>query len=226
MNQTSFSVLIVDDHPLIVDAYKSALNSASKKSGNLSFKVEVADNCDMAIDFVNQAIDKNKIDIVFLDIKLPPSQDGKFLSGEDIGIKIREVLPDTLIIILTTYNDNYRIYNILKNIDPDGFMIKDDITPDELVKAIFKIIKSPPFYSTTVIKLMRKQFSNDFVIDGIDRRLLYELSIGSKIKDLPDIIPLSLAGIEKRRRRLKEIFGTKTSSDRELILVAKEKGFI
>ena len=72
------------------------------------------------------------MDIVFLDIKLPPSKDGKILSGEDLGIKINQLLPDTKIIISTTFNDNYRIHNILENINPDGFLIKNDFLTTQI----------------------------------------------------------------------------------------------
>ena len=55
---------------------------------------------------------------------------------------------------------------------------------------------------------------------------MYELSRGVKMKDLPDIIPMSMAGLEKRKRHLKVIFNVAQKADRFLILVAKEKGFI
>ncbi len=64
------------------------------------------------------------------------------------------------------------------------------------------------------------------VIDENDRKMLYELSRGAKMKDLPDIIPLSLAALEKRKRHLKEIFNVEQMEDRFLILAAKEKVFI
>ena len=69
-------------------------------------------------------------------------------------------------------------------------------------------------------------FSSEFILDEIDRMLLFELSQGAKTKDLPNFIPLSIAGIEKRKRHLKEIFDISKSDDRTLIKVAREKGFI
>jgi hypothetical protein len=46
------------------------------------------------------------------------------------------------------------------------------------------------------------------------------------MKDLPNVLPMSIAGIEKRKRQLKEMFNVQENEDRELILKAKEKGFI
>lgn len=220
------TVLIVDDHPLISSAYKSAFEFISSTNKNIEFNISIVGNCDNAIQKINEASKNDGIDIVFLDISLPPSRDGKILSGEDLGIKINQLLPDTKIIISTTFNDNYRVQGILKNIDPEGFLIKNDITPKELVTAIETVISDPPYYSKSVLKLLRKQIANDFILDKIDRQLLYELSIGTKMKELPKILPMSMAGIEKRKRHLKEIFDVRQSDDRALILKAKEKGFI
>lgn len=221
-----FNVLIIDDHPLISEAYKSAFSQVTKKDENTTFKISVADNCDDANDRIIEASKEKTIDIVFLDMKLPPSEKKGILSGEDLGIKIKKLLPDTKVIVSTTYNDNYRIHSIFKSINPEGFLIKNDISPQELVSSIETVIKDPPYYSQTVIKLLRKEVANEFILDKIDRQLLYELSIGTKMKDLPKILPLSIAGVEKRKRILREMFDVNKKGDKELVKIAREKGFI
>ncbi len=223
----NYTVLIIDDHPIISEAYKSAFKHISEHDNTISFIIDVADNCDIAYEKIKYFANNNKIlDIVFLDMRLPPSKDGKILSGDDLGLKINKLLPDTKIIVSTTFNDNYRIHSIFKSINPDGFLVKNDITPSELITTIKTIIRDPPYYSKTIIKLLRKEVSNDFLLDEIDRKILYELSIGTKMKDLPTIVPLSIAGIEKRKRHLKDIFNIDGIGDKELIQNAKDRGFI
>ncbi|MDB9954592.1 DNA-binding response regulator [Flavobacteriaceae bacterium] len=161
-----------------------------------------------------------------MDIKLPPSRDGKILSGEDLGLLIREMLPNSRIIISTTFNNNFRVHSILKNINPEGLLIKNDITPLELLETIRIVVNDPPYYSKTVIKLLRDQVLNDFILDEYDRKILYELSIGTRMKDLPNLLPLSIASIEKRKRNLKRMFNVKKMDDRQLMISAREKGFI
>jgi len=217
-----YNVLIVDDHPMIAEGYKNALIEASSRDPEITFKIIISHNCDRALEI----IESENLDLVFLDIKLPPSTDGKILSGEDLGIKVNKVLPESKIIISTTFNDNYRINSIIKNINPDGFLIKNDIDHNEIITAINRVLTDPPYYSQTVNKYFRKQAVNEFMIDKIDRQLLYELSIGTKMKDLPGILPLSIAGIEKRKRHLKVIFNVEGQDDKALIAVAREKGFI
>jgi DNA-binding NarL/FixJ family response regulator len=223
---SNYRVLIIDDHPIIADAYKSAFEYISLNNPKVNFEISIAINCDEAIEKIDNASKNKGIDIVFLDISLPQSTDGLFLSGEDLGVRIKKVLPACKIVVATTFNDNYRIQAILKNVNPDGFLIKNDVNKDELVFAIKTVLDESPYYSKSVLELFRKQASIDYKIDKIDRQLLYEMSIGTKMKDLPNIIPMSMAGLERRKKQLKKLFEVKDNDDRELILKAKEKGFI
>jgi len=221
----AYNILIVDDHPLIVDAYKTALALVNLSFDDLEFKIDTAIDCDTAYLKILEARKNYGIDLVLLDIKLPPSKDDKILSGEDLSVKIKQLLDKVKIIVSTSFNENHRVNSIFKNINPDGFLIKNDVGPEEIVAAIKKVITDPPYYSKTVVKMLRKFILNDIVIDELDRHLLFELSIGTKMKDLPKVLPLSLAAIERRKRQLKVVFNVK-KDDRELIIKAKDKGFI
>lgn len=223
----TYHVLIIEDHPLITEAYKKAFSQVSSKNPKQHFIISSAVNCDEALVKINEATQHQQLDIVFLDIKIPPSTTNEsLLSGEDIGLKIMELLASSKIIVSTTFNDNYRINSIFKSLNPEGFLIKNDLNPKELVSAIESIIEGNPYYSKSVIELMRKLTSNDFLIDSLDRKLLYELSKGTKMSQLPNIIPLSISALEKRKRVLKEIFNLVDKDDRDLFRIAEEKGFI
>ncbi len=114
----------------------------------------------------------------------------------------------------------------MKNLNPDGLLIKNDLTASELVNAINLVLTSPPYYSSSVSQTIRNEMLSDLLLDKVDRRLLYELSIGTKTKNLPMTLPLSIAGVEKRKRNLKNIFNVAGLEDKDLIHKAREKGFI
>ena len=223
-----YNVLIIDDHPIISDAYKSAFKYISDADSEIAFNITVVNNCDDAIQQINSALETttDAIDLVFLDISIPPSSDGTILSGEDIGIQIRQLMPKTRIIIATTYNDNYRIQIFLQSVNPDGLLIKNDINKEELITAIKTVLNNAPYYSKTVLNVMRNQISGDYMLDKIDRQLLHELSKGTKMNEIPKIISMSLAGLEKRKRNLKVIFDIPDKDDRALLQIARTKGFI
>ncbi|PKD21767.1 transcriptional regulator [Salegentibacter salinarum] len=222
----SVSVLIIDDHPIIANAYESALESFVNHNATYNFKITSVYSLDEAQLLLDNTSFIENLDLVFLDMRLPVSTDGKLVSGEDLGKLIRAKKPDIRIIVSTTFNDNYRLHNILQSLNPEGFLVKNDINPKELLSAIENVLAGSPYYSKTVLNLLRKQVGSDIYLDEVDRKMLYELSIGAKLKDLSDLLPLSIAGIEKRRRNLKKMFGISGAEDRELVKIAREKGFL
>lgn len=221
-----YKVLLIDDHPMITDGYARALEQITLINNLYKFKIETASNCDTAILKINDASKNGAFDIVFLDIRIPPSKDKKVLGGEDLGMFIKEKFKKTKIIVSTAFNDAYMISCILKNVNPEGFLIKNDLTVDILLEAFRAVFEDIPYYSKTVMNILRKQSANDFVIDNIDRKILYELSNGTKMNELPNILPLSIAALERRKRILKDIFNVDGKGDRELLQLAQEKGFI
>ncbi len=226
MEAKTINVIIIDDHPLIIEAYKSALSEINSLKPGWEFSIEEANSCDSANEVLKQYLGNSNLDLVFLDIKLPPATNNSHLSGEDLGIEIREQMPNAKIIIATTFNDNYRIQNIFKSINPEGFLIKSDISTQTLVPAITDILLNAPYYSKTVLRSIRKYISQDFSLDKWDRLLLYELSRGTKMKELPDLMPFSIGAIEKRKRHLKIVFGVEEREDRDLLIQARSLGFI
>lgn len=221
----AFNVIIIDDHPLITDSYKAAVEEIFS-SREERVNVAVFNSLDSALDRLNSSAVFSEADLIFLDIQLPPSTDKRIFSGEDLGLEIRKEQFSAKIMLSTSLTDNYRIHCLVKSVNPEGFLIKNDINKRELLIAIDKVIHNPPYFSKTVLQLMRNQLSSDIVLDANDRKILFELSIGTKLKDLQKVIPLSLSGIEKKRRNLKILFEVEEEGDRSLVLKAREKGFL
>lgn len=225
---SNFHIFIIEDHPLITEAYSAAIEhlfgEAEKK-----WKISSCHNIDCAIKKIGEEKFLSNVDLIILDIQLPIPfiRNSQIISGEDLGIKIRRLNPSIKIMVSTSLDDNHRIRSILKSLNPEGFLVKNDINKKELLVAIDKVIFEPPYYSSTVLQYLRKAVNTDIVLDVNDRKLLYELSIGTKLRDLQKVLPLSLGGIERKRRNLKLIFDVgEDDGDRALVLKAKEKGFI
>ncbi|WP_040278297.1 response regulator [Psychroserpens damuponensis] len=220
------NVLIVEDEPLIINVLEKTLDQISEDNGLFEFKISSVTNCDSAELEIQKAVKTQPFDLVLLDISIPESTDKQLLSGEDIGVKLRELFPNVKIMVFTSHNNNYRLNNILKSINPEGFLIKSDIDYSKLITAINAILNDEPFYSKAIMQLVRRHISNDFVLDQLDRQLIFHISKGSKMKELAEILPLSKSAMEYRKRNLKQLFDIDDGNDRDLILKAEEHGYI
>lgn len=221
MKQTK--ILIIDDHPIIAEGYKNALLSIEDEK--LSFDIATSQTCESAYEALKAASESIPFDVILLDLQLPASEKLKITGGKDLGLIAKELMPKAKIIVQTMCNDNFTMHDILKNLNPDGFLIKSDITSEILHEAIEHVLSDSPYYSDAINKFIRVQLTNDLNLDDVDRKILYLLSKGIRTKNLPSFIPLSLAAIEKRKRNLKNLFGVERANS-SLIEIAIKKGYI
>lgn len=214
------NILLVDDHHMILEGYKNVLSRA--KFPGLSLTIDTSDNCDAAWEMVRN----ENYQIVFLDINFPVEENSKILSGEDLGAKIKEEFTDIKIVILTVLEDTFRLHNILSSINPEGFLLKGETTSRELIKCLENVMNSPPYYGAKISKILQSEKSHRPFIDETDRIMLYQLSLGTKTKDLTKFVYLSLRAVEDRKKRLKEIFGVSGEGNKALLKKARESGYI
>jgi DNA-binding NarL/FixJ family response regulator len=214
------NILIVDDHPFIIEAYKNAINRYNPQE--YTFSITQASDCKSG--YENIVVQKEKqFDIAFFDISMPEYAEKGVHSGEDLAMLMRLHMPDCKIILLTMHSELLKINNIIKTINPNGLIIKNDLTFDELLFAFDKIIKNDSYYSQTVTKLVGQAQYNSI---EFDKQILFHLSKGVKTKDLPQYVTLSLSAIEKRKLSIREVLEVKGESDIDLIREAKNKGVI
>ena len=217
-------ILMVDDHPIIIEGYQNTLMATKKDDQTLV--IDTANTCDAANLLMERAADERPYDVCFFDISLPPSSDGKITSGEDLAKIAKNILPNAKIIILTMFNESYRIHSIVKEINPDGFLIKSDLTSSELAEAFHHILIDPPYYSSTVTNFLNKSVINEIYVDEVNRKILHLLAQGMKTRSLPEHINLSMSAIEKRKKQLKLLFSITDGKDESLIMEARKKGFL
>ncbi len=221
---TNINILMVDDHPIIIEGYQNVLMGT--KTDDQTLNIDTANNCDTAQLMINRASKGTHYDVCFFDISLPASADGKFASGEDLALLTKKVLPKAKIIILTMFNESFRIHNIIKEINPDGFLIKSDLTSMELADAFKQVLRFPPYYSSTVSNYVKKTIVSEIYVDDVNRKILHLLSQGIKTKSLSEFIPLSTSALEKRKKQLKMLFSVTDGKDETLLQEAREKGYL
>jgi DNA-binding NarL/FixJ family response regulator len=217
------NIIIVDDHPFIIQGYKNAITRYNPDQ--FEFFIEQANDCKSAYDIITNP-QTAAFDIAFLDISMPSYEEKGLHSGEDLAKLLMEFMPNCKIILLTMYTELLKIKNIIDTINPSGLVIKNDLTFDELLFGFDKVLKNEIYYSQSIQKMIDLAQSETIEIDLFDKQILFHISKGTKTKDIPQYIPISLEAIEKRKLNLKKLLNIKDESDIELVREAKNKGLL
>lgn len=217
------NIFIVDDHPFIIEGYKNAITRYNPKE--FEFSIKQAKDCKSAYEIITNP-DTIVFDIAFLDISMPAYEEKGMLSGEDLARLLNEYMPSCKIILLTMYTELLKIKNIIDSINPSGLVIKNDLTFDELLFGFDKVINNQTYYSQSIQKMMDLDKNEAIEIDLIDKQILFHISKGTKTKDIPQYVSISIEAVEKRTINLKKLLGLKGGSDIELVKEAKDKGLL
>ena len=121
-------ILAVDDHEMTTLGYKYILEDSEFE--NFNVRVEIAKSYDLGKEKIEFSSRSLRYDIILLDIQLFPPQSKDPRTGVDLGILARQLVPKTKLVFMSSFSDNYRINNIFKTVDPEGYMVKSEI--DEL----------------------------------------------------------------------------------------------
>lgn len=216
------NVLIVDDHPFIIQGYKNAITRYNPK---YEFFITEAKDCESGYNVITNP-ETSPFDIAFLDISMPSYDEKGIFSGEDLAKLLNEYMPKCKIILLTMYTELLKIRTIIDAINPLGLVIKNDLTFDELLFGFNKVINNETYYSQSIQKMLDQSEMEAIEIDLFDKQILFHLSKGTKIKDIPQYVPISLSAIEKRKMNLKKLLNINDETDIALVKEAKNRGLL
>lgn len=213
-----YQVLLIDDHLITIDAYKSVLEMMPEE-----FIITEAQDIDSALAKMKSQPQLLPFDIAFVDIQLPKSTATKLESGEELALALRKMFPDIKIIIPTQHNQPERIRFIVNSINPEALLLKDEFRSLHISNAVQAVLNNELYFSPKVYSVLRM---TDLKLDVYDLKILSCLARGVKIKDMPSYIPLSHRAIEDRKSNLMITFNIPKGKNELLIAVAKEKGLI
>ncbi|KQS33179.1 response regulator transcription factor [Dyadobacter sp. Leaf189] len=118
----SVKILIVDDHPLVLEGLKSLLADCEG--------ILVAGTASNAIEAI-AFLKTNEVDIAFLDISLPD------ISGIELCKKIKEQFPSVKTLALSTFNERSYVSRMIQN-GASGYLIKSS-GKEEILEAIRQV---------------------------------------------------------------------------------------
>lgn len=220
MKNRKNNILVIDDHPMNSDAYINLIRS--KEEFNETFFHKGTD-CHTAFKLIKQAeITETPFDVALIDISIPEYREQKLLSGTDVAILIRNTFPNCIIIMLTMHIESLVLFNAYKQVNPEGFISKNDIDFEMFPEVFDRIVNVENYFSPSINNAIQLLLKKTLSWDEFDTQILLFLEKGIQTKDLPEYIKLSLSTIEKRKAAIKtQIFNQKVT-DKELITKCKQ----
>ncbi|MGJ8714036.1 MAG: histidine kinase [Maribacter stanieri] len=217
-------ILAVDDHEMTALGYKYILEDSDFTGFNV--KVEIATSFEKGKSKIELSKRAVPYDLILLDIQLFSPESKDIRTGIDLGMVARAEVPNSKVIFMSSYSDNYRINNIFKTVNPDGYMVKSEIDEMSLKTMVETIVNESPYYTASALSAIRRRMSTDIVIDEQDQKILYHLSQGIHTRDIAPLIGSANTTVEARKRQLKALFDVKNGNDLALINEAKTRGFL
>lgn len=217
---------MIDDHLLIIEGYKNALRFGFTNDSVDDLEIDFATNFMDAISKIKTSHKNRPFNVIILDLSIPKCDTSKMGSGEDLGLWIRQNSPQSKLLVITGYGDNLRVNGVLKLLKPMGFLLKNEISTIDIVNAVKNIINNQPYYSESVTKVLKSMRDNGIYLDYYNVKILQELANGTKTVELPNYVPFSISGINKRKNAMKRMFNIENENDRALIVAAKNMGYI
>lgn len=199
------NLVIVDDHPMVLEGLKSLLDQLRK------FRIFAFTKGSSALDFIQE----NKTDIVLLDIVL---SDG---SGLNFCQLIKQKSPKTIVIGISNQAERSIIFRFLEN-GGNGYILKN-ADANEIIHCIDNAIKGDLALSKEVQEIMLRPSANNFELPRLTKReqqILKSISEGKTSAEIADNLFISIITVETHRRNLLQKFKAKNMI--ELVKIATE----
>ncbi|AWI26785.1 response regulator [Flavobacterium pallidum] len=215
-------ILMIDDHPSQIHAYKTILSCSEPK---FDFMVTEAYDCQSAYEIIVQS-ETEDFDMIFLDRSLPPYKEKNIMSGEDLARLVRNHLPHSKLLIMTTHAEAFTLFNMIKDYHPEGLLVKSDFTVEQLIDVFSRIYEGEIFYSNTVKSAMKEMNSRNGYLDRCDQQIITMLGQGISMKSITKTLGLSRSAISRRKAQIRIYFGIDSGGDEEIVAKAREAGLI
>lgn len=202
----NISILIVDDHPLVLEGLKALLSSEN----NISC-VNTASNAYDAIEYLR----KNEVDIAFLDINLPD------INGIDLCKKIKEEFPKVKCLALSTFAERNYISQMIEN-GAMGYLIKSS-SRDEILQAIEQV-SNGGFYMNVSLIEEKKENKKLPELTRREKEVLELISEGFTNQQIADKIFVSVLTVNSHRTSLLMKFEVNNTAS--LIKIAAQNNLI
>jgi len=193
-------VLIADDHAVVREGVKHILSEMPD--------VVIAGEAGKGQE-VLEKVGKNEYDLILLDIAMP-GRDGLEILKD---LKLQK--PKLPVLILSMFPEEQYALRALKS-GASGYLTKDSI-PDELIKAIQKIVRGGKYISSSFSEKMLFSFDSDAekplheTLSDREYQVMRMIASGKTLKEIADELALSVKTVSTYKSRILDKTGMKNN---------------
>ncbi len=187
MVMLKIKVLIVDDHPMVLEGMSAML-------AQIEF-VEIAGTAANAYEAIQQ-IKLTPPDIVITDINMPE------VSGIELALKIRKEFPTVKIIAMSTFKERSYISQMIQN-GAAGYLVKS-ASREEIEEAILSVYEGKLYMSLDInLSTADKQELTDMpVLSSREKEVLVLIADGFTNPQIAGKLFISLHTVDSHRKNL------------------------
>ncbi len=189
-SQTVIRILLVDDHPLVLDGINARLETVAGIR-----VVGQAHNGKEALALATEV----KPDVVLMDITMP------VMGGLEATACFREMFPGTHVLILSMHDDQEYVVKMMQ-VGASGYILKD-VSAKELVKAIKAVHQGESYFTrlkskdaTVALKSVPEQ---EGLLTQREETVLKLIAEGQCNKDVARSLDISVRTVETHRQNIK-----------------------
>jgi DNA-binding NarL/FixJ family response regulator len=210
-NHHKISIAIVDDHPIVIQGFRSLLENNPL--------YEIAGCFTTGGEFMN-FLQQHRVDVVLLDITLPDGNGVHFCSA------ICDAYPQTIVVALSNLNERSIISQMFRN-GAKGYLLKN-LSAKELLEALNTVLEGKTAMSLEVKEIMQQPDLNTLQpvpeLTKREKQILQLLAAGRKSAAIAEDLFISPLTVKTHRSTLLAKF--QVNNIVSLINRAKETGLI
>lgn len=202
MTRSGTRVLLVDDHPLVLDSLRQLIEP------NFTIVGSVHD----ANELLDRAKELNP-DVVLLDASLPG------MSGFEAARRLKIILPSVKIIMVTMLAEAISVSEAFRA-GASGYVLKQS-APDELYEAIESVMMNKNFVSRQIHAEVRESVEHKWSrpegysseLTARQREILVLLANGRSTKDIAQALAISMKTVDFHKANITRKLGVHNNSD-------------
>lgn len=206
-------VLLADDHAIVRDGVKQLIA--------LTLDIEVTAEAASGEQVLRQLLDK-KVDVVLLDINMPPP------SGVELIEQIRQIKPDMPVLIFSMHNEMHIVSNVL-SVGATGYCSKSS-DPKLLLDALRKVYAGQIYLDSQISESLAlasafpELLEPHTLLSRRERQVLVMLAEGQNINTISEQLGISNKTVSSHKANLMDKM--KFASIAELVRYAGEHGLV